>query len=151
MANYVRPSDVSDVVNLAKRMHAESAYRDLDFSAPKVAQLALVAANSSGWYLRVAYDGKTPVGMISGQITAYSFSDDKMANDLVWYVIPERRGSPVAVRLAKGYVEWARGHGVREIKLSSSSNVEPEKTARLLERLGFERIGTIHKMRLGHV
>lgn len=142
---------MSDVVALGRLMHRESAYRDLDFSESKVRQLALVGANSSGWYLRLAYEGETPVGLMAGQIVGYYFGDDRMASDLAWYVVPERRGTPIAVCLAKGYVDWAWSMGVREVKLSTSTNVEAEKTARLLERMGFERIGTIHKMRLDHV
>lgn len=82
----------------------------------------------------IAYDGKKPVGFMLGHIAYRVMGKPKcvgVADEL--YVVPEKRGDMVGIRLLQEGLKWAIKGGAEGIEA-----VANQKTAReRWERLGF--------------
>lgn len=81
--------------------------------------------------------GDEPIGMLLGLVTEQFFSADKLAQELVVYMVPEHRGGRDVVRMIQAFEEWAVSRGAREIALGVSTEVNTERTAAMYRRLGF--------------
>ncbi len=136
-------------MKLAKQMHAESSYGFLPFDEEKVEGLAGFAMDSEDYCILVAVDDANKVyGFFLGVIVPYYFCNEGYAVDLALFVSPDKRGVCAAQKLIAAFKQWAIAEGAREITLATSTGVEPERTAKLYERLGFPQIGTVHKIRV---
>lgn len=130
--------DVYRALSLAAAMHQESWFRHFDFDVNKALSIwDRKVAQPNRWCLFVAEDQDKLVGVFAGCAFEHFFGTDLVASDLILYVDPEHRGSSAAPRLIKAYEQWARGVGVKEIQLGVSTGVQPERTLRLFEKLGF--------------
>ena len=67
---------------------------------------------------------------------------------MVLFVDPAYRHGLAAMRLVRGFREWALERGARELCLAISTNVNADDTGRFYERLGFTRVGGVYKQRL---
>lgn len=138
-----------DILKLGIAMQEEGDYSGVPFDIEKASQsiLQMVIKNPNAFGV-LAYDGDTPVGMIAGSVTPYFFSRGMMASDYVWYVQPEYRGSRAAIKMLKMFLSWSRDMGAMEAYVGVSTNVSPQRTGKLLERLGFTHIGGNYKVEL---
>lgn len=102
------------------------------------------------WGERVTrLDGQSAVGFVAmdgdsacGIVGAFRRDGDPSLATLVgMWVAPPRRRSGVGQSLVEAVLEWARGKGVRTIRLRVTSN--NEGAFRLYQRLGFEPTGLI--------
>ena len=80
-----------------------------------------------------------------GYLSSYYFGNDLLANDILWYVKKERRGSMTGPRLLKAFRTWAKERGAREVCMGVSTAVDVDRTHKLLSRMGFEHVGGIFK------
>lgn len=81
------------------------------------------------------------VGFQEAYLSEYNFTDGIRAIPNVTYVRPENRGSRAAALLMMNFVRWADQHGAKECVGGNSNGFQSERTAKLLERFGFERVG----------
>jgi GNAT superfamily N-acetyltransferase len=148
----VRPiqnHDFAKLVELGQMMHAEGEYRFLPFEEARcVAILKRCLAQPDSWCGLVAEADGEVVGMLIGFRSPYLFCSETSASDVVLYVEPAHRGSFSAVRLIRRFVEWARQKGAREVCLSTSLNVDSQRTSAFICRLGFTQVGGVFKRRL---
>lgn len=70
------------------------------------------------------------------------WSPVKVASDLLFYIMPERRGSRAALLLLNAYREWAQEQECTEVRLSVASGINMGRTERLYEHLGFSRFAS---------
>ena len=135
-------SDVDDLAWLGQRMRAESniGFPVVDPAAIK-AHLRLVAANPARVFMAIARDRGAPVGMVGGVIGSYPFSDDLRACCETLFVLPDFRGRHGGARLLRCFDVWAISNGAGCIYLGISTGISPERSARLLMRLGYAPIG----------
>lgn len=142
--------DVKALGEMARDMMQESPrFRDMPLSPDKFYDVLSdsIFFPDSHLCLVVEREGEI-VGSLYGVISEYYFNTQKMACEYWLYVKPEFRGKLIAERLIKAYVAWAKRSDVKEIQLGVSTGVHPEETSRLYEKLGFNRIGNIHAMRI---
>jgi len=139
-----------DILQLGVAMQQESEFSAIPFDIEQAAQsiVALVVNNPRGFGMLAYTDEGKPVGMISGSITPYFFSRGWVASDFVWFVLPEYRGSRAAIKMLKMFLSWSRDMGAMEAYVGVSTNVSPQRTGKLLERLGFTHIGGNYKVEL---
>ena len=146
------PQEIAKLIELGKDMWAESNF----YATGEFDEVAVIAFSSYLYTnddvlvlaVKATEDGG-PVGMLVGQKVPYFFAPSKfMAVDHIVYVAPEHRGSSAAVRLLRGFVEWAEAKDVLELRLGVSTGVNPERTGKLYEKLGFANIGGIFTKRL---
>ncbi|MEY3953421.1 MAG: hypothetical protein RLZZ397_301 [Pseudomonadota bacterium] len=81
------------------------------------------------------------VGILLGTLQAYYWRSGHQAQVVHWYVRPDSRGSSAAMRLLLAYMAWAQQKHSQEIMVGITSGIAPEKSHRLLARLGFVCMG----------
>lgn len=89
----------------------------------------------------LALENDQIVGFISGLVHEYFFSNRKRVSDLGFFVLPEYRGSRVALKLVKLLEAWAIEKNANELHLGQTTGLEIDKTKRFYERLGFKTVG----------
>lgn len=137
------PEDVDTCIGLGWMMHKESALGQITFDVPKMKQIAHACLNHPDWICYVAKQGEATVGMVVGFVGQYWFSKERYAMDLALYVHPEFRGSSAAFRLLKEFTTWASQQNIRQIRCGETTRVNPEATAKLYKKMGFEIGGQI--------
>jgi GNAT superfamily N-acetyltransferase len=147
----VRRANIADVpalVALGRLLHAEaSSYSHTAYDADKVAQtLATVIAGGGVFVHETA--GEIDGGF-AGMIMERWFSTDRMALDLSLFVRADRRGGVIACRVTDAFLQWCKAEGIaaRDVVIGVSTGINAERTGKLYERLGFERIGGIYRLR----
>ncbi len=144
-----RPEDEDACVACGKRFHEESLYSDIAMNENKLRNLFRTAFNNPSTHLFLLYekDGEI-VGGFMAFVAPYYFSNELIAQDILWYIDKQDRGAPRMASLTmKYYRRWADALGVREAVVATSSGIEIERTAQLLEHLKFKQVGTVHKYR----
>ena len=89
----------------------------------------------------LALENNQIVGFISGIVHEYFFSNRKRVSDLGFFVLPEYRGSRVALKLVKLLEAWAIEKNANELHLGQTTGLDIDKTKRFYERLGFKTVG----------
>lgn len=144
----VRLEEVSYLVSMGKRMHAESLFKDMEYDENKVYRMAHAAAEGFGFFNVIVHmETEVPVGMLLAYVTMSFFGRDLVGNDLVLVVEPEHRGrcGHELKQLIGNYHIWAKHMGAKRVYLGSSTGIDPERTAKLFESCGFKQIGTLHE------
>lgn len=143
-------NNLADVLRLGLQMHEEGAYSSVEFDVEMTAHciLQMVVNNPDGFGL-IAYDHEeNPVAMLAGGCSNYFFSRKKKTYDHVWFVVPEHRGKKTAVVLLKKFLAWSKDRGASEVFMGVTTNIAPEKTGRLFEKLGFKHVGGNYRLDL---
>lgn len=139
----MRPAALEDVpalVELGRLMHAESPrWSRLPYSAERVSSTLRTLIESPDGLVLVADRSGKLVGGILGLMSWDWMSDQRTAQELALFMLPEYRGSITPCRLVAGLVAWAKIKGAQWIEAGVSTGVSVERTARLYEALGFER------------
>lgn len=137
------PDDVEQLVMLGRWAHAESPrYRGIEFDVERAKDFAHAMLRNPWAAFIVADDAGVLVGAFGGIVVPHFFSDERYASDVFMYVVPERRGSYVAVRLLRRWEAILRNDGrVRESLLGISSEVASDRTRNLYKRLGYRDAG----------
>lgn len=94
--------------------------------------------------LFIAYEGDTAIGFLVGVTSPCFHRPGIVAEQKLWYVKPSRRSSRAAVLLMKAYERWARINGATQIFTGTANLQLAERTSKLLERLGYARVGYVH-------
>ena len=89
----------------------------------------------------LALENNQIVGFISGIVHEYFFSNRKRVSDLGFFVLPEYRGSRVALKLVKLIESWAIEKKAEELHLGQTTGLDIDKTKKFYERLGFKTVG----------
>jgi GNAT superfamily N-acetyltransferase len=132
------PSLLDATVDLAKKMHLESRYKDLPFISAKFETLL---KNPSTFCALVKSDQKF-IGGILGMVQESWFSSTKIGFDLALYMVPEYRGTTLApIRLIKLFEDFCKQRGCCQISLSSSASIQDKSALRLYEKLGYINCG----------
>lgn len=140
-------ADIDDMIDLGVGMHAESAFRNLNYDKEKCRSLVKMYLDSpEDRFFSVAESDGVLVGMFAGYITDYYFGHGLLANDILWYVRPENRGSRVGLALLKAFEDWALERGVSEVCLGVSTAVDLERTAQILSNRGYHHVGGNFKL-----
>lgn len=83
-------------------------------------------------------------GFMTAFLSPYSFSRTIVAVHDILYVSPEARGSLAAIRLVRFFQAWARDNGAWMAMIAQHTNIEPERTTRFYNRMGFRFMGSVH-------
>ncbi len=144
MIRQATPADISQLINLGARMHAESRFSVLGYDRRKVAALFAHLLATDQFIEVIELDGEI-VGGFAGFVTEHWASQDLVSYDCGLFIAPDSRGGFDAARLIKRFRVWAIARGARMVTLGVNTGVHPERTARLMEAVGFERIGYLYE------
>tara|TARA_Y100000361_G_C10929116_1_gene222910 strand:- start:59 stop:514 length:456 start_codon:yes stop_codon:yes gene_type:complete len=139
--------DFKHIVKLGKLMHEESSYSHLEFSEDRLLFTVERNLEDLNSILYIAMEDSEPVGLYAGFVSKYFFSDELVANDVAWYVIPEKRGSQIALRLLDMFQLWAKDRGVSETRLGFTTDIKGEKFNSLMKKLGYDQVGYTYRLK----
>lgn len=144
MIRHATLADVERLAELARDMHAESRFRDLNFNLDKVVVLfAGLVEEENGLLLAAERDGAL-VGFIAGGIGEDYFGDDKFSFEYGVYVVPEHRGSMAGPHLAREFLRWSDERCARYKNMAITTDITTERTGALYERLGGKDVGKLY-------
>ena len=130
------------ITDLVKEFHAESWQRSIEFDWDMMCEWVRDRVDCDGSLVLGCWSGSDLAGAIIGLTTTYPYSNTLVAGDYIWYVRPEYRGTLIGFRLMKMFEEWARGVGASQILTGATSGIKTDRSAALLERLGYVPTGT---------
>lgn len=137
--------DAMAVMRMAKDFHDESDLRDIPFDDSVFWGYLVNTLNDKDSFLCLAERNNELIGFISGSIYQLYFSKVMAANSDIWYVAPEYRGGLTGTRLLKRFENWAEFNGARFLVSGSSSGITVDRVHKLIERFGYEPIGSEYR------
>ena len=125
---------------LAAAMHAETLYRQYGFAPEKALKRLWHWITSPDSVILVADQDGEAVGMFAADVYAPWFTDDTLALEGCFFVLPEHRGSRAGYMLMRTFYEWAHERGASHIQAGVSSGLGPAGE-RLYQHFGLEHLG----------
>ena len=139
-------ADFEDVARLGRLMHAESSYAQLAFSEDRLRQIFDVYTKDARRALILGRVNGEACGLYAGYITPYYFSNELVANDIAWFVVKERRGTSLGLRLLTAFENWAKDQGASEIRVGYSTDINPTAFDSLMLKRGYSRVGGNYRL-----
>lgn len=157
MIRLATPDDVEPMLELGRRMHAESpVYAPHPFSDHMVRDFIHRAIADHMRYAAVApmpAGRAAPLaGLMIGMIDVHFFGPTLIAQDQALYVAPEARGAGLAGAFLDHFADWARDAGAK-VAVFATSAVPPrdradDPLAHMCESRGYEQVGKSFQRRL---
>lgn len=148
---FAQESDKEALVELALENRDETAHANVVVDPQRVADTlqGLFTLNQGTHVLFVA---ETSEGQLAGGLLAcvqrYYYSHELQAQLVQWFLRPQYRGTSIAPRLVKAFVEWAKSRGASEVFMGVTSGVAVEQADRMMRRLGFTHLGGNYSVNL---
>lgn len=92
----------------------------------------------------VAYYKGEAVGFLVGVCFRTWYNNKIVAEQKLWFVSKQYRGTSAAFSLIKAYENWARLNGATQIYTGTANERYAEATKVVLERLGYRHVGSLH-------
>jgi GNAT superfamily N-acetyltransferase len=147
---FATAADIPELVQLGVKVHSEMKQASLPFNADRLAGQLNACLNpvKQNYCVLAAESDGVIVGVIWGYIAQHYFSDAWVATEYMFYVRPEFRGTPIAVRLLHAYRKWAENRGASEVMICMTTGVDVERFDRFLRKMKFDYVGGNFSMRL---
>lgn len=141
---FAKIEDHDALIQLALENQQEILHGNISVNRSRVEEAlhGLFALNAGTHVLFVAEteDGNLAGGLL-GCVERYYYSDELQAQLIQWYLRKSFRGTSIAPRLVKAFVEWAKGRGASEVFIGISSGVDVHLAHQMMQRLGFTHLG----------
>lgn len=136
--------DWPQIIKLATAMHAESRFSKSILDEEKLRKFFLNQLNSplAACFLVAHKSDGIVVGMLVGFVTELFFSHQLVAQDIVFFVLPEFRGTSTAVRLLTVFRKWAENRKAQELNVNMSAAIDMLRFERFMTHMGFSKCGT---------
>jgi len=145
----LRESDKEQVLDVAETFVLESPiYAEFGCDREWTWQTIKRCSDQANEISLVAIQDDKIVGFLCGHLGYYTFMNKFIATEYAWYILPEYRKGMIGVALLKAYIRWAKDNGAIEVCVNPTTQIQPERTGRLLGALGFKSLGTINKKRI---
>src|SRR4029077_11292930 len=86
------------------------------------------------------------VGVIGGVVYIDPFDKNVVAQELIWYVRPEKRSFAAAQALRVGFEDWARKQGARYVRCAAPE--QKSVLANLLKRSHYRHLEEVYEKEL---
>lgn len=150
MIRELKPSDIAEVMQLAKAMHVESPfYNRYPFSEEKVTRLYEVFLENPDWFCVVAELDEKIIGFLAVTIVPTFFGHARFVEDISFYVDPKYRGTSAALRLVRTVEAWAIKNNVEAIRVGITTGTNPGPAGNFFVRLGYEESGKLYTKLVG--
>jgi RimJ/RimL family protein N-acetyltransferase len=144
--------DIHTIIDLGRIYHEESRFKHYGFDPDKVASnlRGLIEDKSGARCFFVADDAnKRPYAGLIGCIESYFFSNEPVAQTIIFWVHPEHRGGPAALKLVTAFKKWAEKRNAFELAIAVTSAVHIDTSDRFFKKLGFQLTGGNYSLALG--
>lgn len=148
---FATQQDIPAILALGSQMAAESRFRCYPLNPAKMADTAraMIQHPARATILLAERTDGEIVGMLAGYIVDLFFADVLSAQDRVFFVKPEARGSSAAMKLLSAFRKWAQNRKTQELNINMSVAVEMARFEKMMTRLGFFRCGSNFSLALG--
>lgn len=148
----IRPAsflDIPSIINLGDRYVEEEVkvvgHHSFEWDAYQSSHNLCQSLSADDMFLWVAVKDGVLVGFLwAASHNMAPWNTAKVASDLLFYIVPEHRGTRLGYRLIKEYRAWAYDQGCVEARLSVASGINEERVGRMYGHLGFEPFGTVY-------
>jgi GNAT superfamily N-acetyltransferase len=139
-------ADIPAIYQLGIHAYAESAYNVFDYNEERVTQVFnFIISLDEGFGIVLECEGAITGYLLAAKEQMF-FGNDEASYDITFYIKPEYRGSFGAIKMLKKYTAWSRDSGCAVCCLNMATMVNHERTSKFYEKMGFEFIGTQHRM-----
>lgn len=153
MIREMTTTDVTQVMDLIREMHGDGVLSKwslnperADYILHKLLSYRLKGENV---FLEVLELDEKVVGFFAGEAVTNEWVDCTMAVDLGFYITPEYRKGTYGVRMIKNFEKWSEAVAKCDLmRVAVFAGVANDRTAKLLDRIGFSRAGTLHNKEL---
>jgi len=137
--------DLSQLLGLAREMHRTGVYAAYPMDEARVAFI-LTRLIEVPEALSIGYevDGEL-VGAFVGEIVQDLWIDVQVAVDHAFYVRAADRGSRAGIMLLRAFENWANKNGADVLRPVVYAGVDNQTVSNVLQRMGYESAGTVHK------
>lgn len=145
-----QPDDLKLFLAMSSEFLRESpVFKDVpDFSVNKVCDFYDNLLYSDAIFARVGFVNEVPAGMVICKRVDFIFSHCNFTHDVIFYVRPEFRGGFLLKRFLKEFEDWSFADDrCVWLQLNALANENNERVAKLVEALGYPRVGVIHVKR----
>lgn len=140
------PQQIEDIISIAQEMIDDTdVHVELDLEVIRetgtniIFDIERTSANCFVYYVK---------GEIAGFLVASCakslYCRRIEAAQQLWFCRPKYRGSRAGIMLLRAYERWARLNGAHHIYTGTINGYSAAETAKLLERNGYPRKGTLH-------
>lgn len=147
---FAQASDIPVLVEMGRQIHVQSRYAWMNYSASRTWQHLERLLLSKQACVMVAMspdeNGVAVCGVLLGTANPYPFSHDFVAEIDLFYVVPSKRGTPIAIKMVTAFRRWANNREVAEITLTNRFGTGEARTAKLFSKLGMPVVGGVHSM-----
>lgn len=91
----------------------------------------------------IAYQGSTAIGFLVGICQPCLHREGVVAEQKLWYVKPQFRGTWASLKLIRAFERWARLNGSTQIFTGTANRRYAERTIKQLNRLGYATCGAL--------
>lgn len=135
--------DIPAILDLGEKMVEESRFRSFGLNREKMEKVleSMISQATQSVIIVAVIDNKI-IGGLGGYAVDFFFCDAKIAQDRFFYIRPESRGSPAAIKLLLGFKKWAQMHNAIELNINMSVAIEMERFDRMMGKLGFQCCGS---------
>lgn len=135
------PEDVPGIVLLGEEMFKQSQFARYDFDYQKVTDTIYRLIEDPDGIALVAENSSELMAGFAAQFSEHWFGKCRVSYDMAFFIAPCVRGSMVAARIVRAYIERARAAGIDEVLIGNSTGSHAEATERFFTLMGFDRIG----------
>lgn len=147
---FAEAADIPALIELGRQMHVQSRYAWMLFNADRLWTYLEAAIENKQSCVIVAGDAAAPGAGLTGALLAHAlplpFSSDFIAHIDYFYVVPKRRGSPIAMKAMAGLRRWAENREVAEIVLPNKYGMGQVYSTTFFTKLGLKVVGGVHAM-----
>lgn len=144
--------DLDALVAMGERFFAASPYAGvlpLDVRSMRQVFIAIIEGETPSPSIALVVDrGGELVGMLVGMVAPVWFDPTlRVGAELGWWIDPQERGGPAAVRLLRAFEAWALEAGVDGVVMSELTplgEVPHASPAALFERCGYRPLERAH-------
>ena len=141
--------DIEWVTKVGKQMFADSEWKEGEYDARKIKKyLHHVASHPLYMCGLIGLKEDKKDCFLIGQIGEYRFMYNLLARENELCILPEYRGSMVAITLMKKFIEWAKTMKADEVLFEPSTNGDINKFDAMAKRLGMEVTSKTYRKKL---
>ena len=141
MIRQAQIADLPRLLELGRQLHKDTPYADVPIDTLTCGQTLGQCINNAFGVAFVAIHDHKITGFMMGVAVPLWFSKKRSATDLITYAETPGDG----YRMLRRFMQWAWSiPNVVEITIGQSSGIDTERTARLYERAGLIRVGSLY-------
>lgn len=133
----LHPWEIEDVLPLAEAFHAEA-----DVGSTFSAEIFTGTLRRNEHVAIGAFVNHMLVGVLVGVLVQQTMTVARMAQEIMWYMLPDHRGNPDALKMFDAFESWAaskQANVISMVSLAGSTTV-----TKLYERKGYKAVETHH-------